>query len=152
MVAEDASGVALMKKDAQSGQTMVFINGIGQSWVPYGGVHSLLGALPVLLHPNPERVALIGLGSGDTLHAMLARAETREAWSAEIVSALPQVLREAAQRPETAVVAHVLEDPSARRRQAAGRLFRHARPRLRWPHLPLSASALRGREEPGARR
>lgn len=114
MVAEDASGVALMKKDAQSGQTMVFINGIGQSWVPYGGVHSLLGALPVLLHPNPERVALIGLGSGDTLHAMLARAETREAWSAEIVSAMPQVLREAAQRPETAVVKKVLEDVRVR--------------------------------------
>ena len=29
----------------------VFVNGIGQSWIPYGGIHTVLGALPAFVHP-----------------------------------------------------------------------------------------------------
>ena len=44
----------------------VVVNGVYHSWLPYGGVHSLLGALPAMMHPNPRDVVVIGLGSGDT--------------------------------------------------------------------------------------
>ena len=58
---------------------------MGQSELPYGGFHTVLGALPVLIHPRPEAVALIGLGSGETLFGAAGRAETSELHSIEIV-------------------------------------------------------------------
>ena len=36
---------------------MVFLNGIGQSWIPYGDIHSVLGALPAFIHPHPREAA-----------------------------------------------------------------------------------------------
>jgi len=70
----------------------------------------------VLLHEKPERVALVGLGSGDTLHAMLARSQTREVWCAEIVAGQIETLRQVGQeaREEAAVVGKVLADPRVR--------------------------------------
>ena len=126
VLAEDGSGVSVLKRPPvgeQAGQTSVFVNGIGQSWIPYGGVHSLLGVLPVLLHPFPERVALIGLGSGDTLYAMLGRKETREAWCAEIVGAQFKTLRKVAKEPGFEPVAALLADPRARLEHADGRMM-----------------------------
>ncbi|MFN7563426.1 MAG: fused MFS/spermidine synthase [Prosthecobacter sp.] len=118
-LAEDASGVSVLKRDeAEPGKISVFINGIGQSWLPYGGVHTLLGALPVLLHEKPERVALIGLGSGDTLHAMLARKETREVWCAEIVAGQLRTLEAVQDEPGAEGVKALLAD--ARVHQVAG--------------------------------
>ena len=32
----------------------MYANGLGQSVLPYGGVHTVLGALPALIHPNPH--------------------------------------------------------------------------------------------------
>jgi hypothetical protein len=58
---------------------------LGQSEIPYGGIHTLLGALPALLHPRPEEVAVIGLGSGDTLFALGGRRETRHIACVEVV-------------------------------------------------------------------
>ena len=45
------------------------MNGKGNSWLPFGGVHTVLGALPVMIHPAPRQVAVVGLGSGDTAWA-----------------------------------------------------------------------------------
>jgi spermidine synthase len=118
-LAEDATGLSVLKRDeAEPGKISVFINGIGQSWIPYGGVHTLLGALPVLLHEKPERVALIGLGSGDTLHAMLVRKETREVWCAEIVAGQMRTLEAVQDEPGAEAVKMVLAD--ARVHQVAG--------------------------------
>ncbi|MBK8038828.1 MAG: fused MFS/spermidine synthase [Verrucomicrobiaceae bacterium] len=118
-LAEDATGLSVLKQDeVEPGKISVFINCIGQSWIPYGGVHTLLGALPVLLHEKPERVALIGLGSGDTLHAMLARKETREVWCAEIVAGQMRTLEAVQDEPGAEAVKTVLAD--ARVHQVAG--------------------------------
>ncbi|MQA31552.1 MAG: hypothetical protein GEU82_17240 [Luteitalea sp.] len=42
---EDASGLSLLKTEAGNlgARTMVFVNGIGQSWIPFGNVHSSSG-------------------------------------------------------------------------------------------------------------
>jgi spermidine synthase len=123
-LAEDASGVSVLKRDEEEpGKISVFINGIGQSWLPYGGVHTLLGALPVLLHEKPERVALIGLGSGDTLHAMLARKETREVWCAEIVGGQMRTLEAVQDEPGAEAVKTVLADDRVHHLAGDGRMM-----------------------------
>jgi spermidine synthase len=89
--AEDGSGVAVIKDaggDFSRG-AWFFVNGLGQSKLPYGGIHTDLGALPALLHPAPREAAVIGLGSGDTLFAMAGRRELERITSIEIIR--PQI-------------------------------------------------------------
>jgi len=75
---EDATGMVAVTPDVSAGRRWrISINGKGNSWFPYGGVHTLLGAIPAALHPAPSRVALIGLGSGDTAWAASWRPDTR---------------------------------------------------------------------------
>ena len=61
---------------------------------------------------------MIGLGSGDTLHAMLARKETREVWCAEIVAGQMRTLEAVQDEPGAEAVKMVLAD--ARVHQVAG--------------------------------
>src|SRR5262249_37769315 len=75
ILAEDATGVSLMRDDGTTSQpyVTVFVNGLGQSWIPYGDIHSVLGALPLMVHSDPRDVAVIGLGSGDTVFSVGGR-------------------------------------------------------------------------------
>jgi spermidine synthase len=91
LYAEDGSGLSVLKEE--EGQTVVYVDGLGQSQLPFGGYHTFLGALPVMLHPRPERVMAIGLGSGDTLFALGARRETVRLDCAEIVRPQLDTLR-----------------------------------------------------------
>lgn len=89
---EDGSGVALIKLNQpdSGGKQVVFVNGLGQSALPYGEIHTVLGAIPAFLHPHPTSAMVIGLGSGDTLHAVAGRPEIDRITSIEIVrSQLP---------------------------------------------------------------
>jgi predicted membrane-bound spermidine synthase len=88
---EDGSGLSVLKEE--EGQTVVYVDGLGQSQLPYGGYHTFLGTLPVLLHARPERVMAIGLGSGDTLFGLGARRETVRLDCAEIVRPQLETLR-----------------------------------------------------------
>ncbi|MBI5675443.1 MAG: hypothetical protein HZC48_06435 [Nitrospirae bacterium] len=45
-------------------------NCLNQSWVPYGGGHSILGIAPALYHPDPKTGLVVGFGSGDTLYSL----------------------------------------------------------------------------------
>lgn len=84
---EGASGLAVLKGTADEFDKgiWVFSNGIGQSWLPYGGVHTQIGLFAVALHPRPENVAVIGLGSGDTVYALGGSPHTRQLTCIEIV-------------------------------------------------------------------
>ena len=88
LFAEDGSGLSVLKDEETGGErhTVVYVDGLGQSQLPYGGYHTFLGALPAMLHPRPESVAVIGLGSGDTLFGISGRAETRRIVCLEIVA------------------------------------------------------------------
>lgn len=111
---ESAVSVIKMTPDLKGGT--VFVNGLGQSVMPYQNddVHTLLGALPVMIHPRPEHVAVIGLGSSGTLHGVAGRPETRRIDCFEIASNQALVLTNyAAQVGDTAVRA-VLNDPRLR--------------------------------------
>jgi spermidine synthase len=104
IMAEDRSGLALLKIEgaSRSGRqtfprVVVFVNGLGQSWLPYGGIHTVLGALPAFIHPHPRQAAIIGLGSGDTLFGMAGRKEIEQIVSIEIIRPQLTTLRELSQ-------------------------------------------------------
>jgi predicted membrane-bound spermidine synthase len=87
---EDASGLAAITRDGS--MLRVSINGKGQSTLPFGGLHSRLGAIPALIHPAPVEVAIIGLGSGDTAWAAGCRQETRRIHVFEILTPIERLL------------------------------------------------------------
>ncbi|MBI2189050.1 MAG: fused MFS/spermidine synthase [Acidobacteria bacterium] len=129
--AEDNSGVSVIKADDErfDGQKTVFVNGVGQSVIPYGDIHTALGALPALVHANPREVAIIGLGSGDTVYAAAARPETTDVTCIEIVRAQLDTLHQLARRDQYAGLRALLADPRVTHVAGDGRAFllRHAR-------------------------
>ncbi|HEX6812750.1 MAG TPA: MFS transporter [Planctomycetota bacterium] len=92
--AEDGSGVAVVRSDeGEWKRSTVFANGLGQSWIPFGWVHTWLGLMPVLLHPEPKTIAVIGLGSGDTVFSLGGRPETTAIHCIEIMGKQVETLR-----------------------------------------------------------
>lgn len=85
--AEDGSGVSVLKPVEEDGRTghHLLVGGLHQSHLPFGGYHAVLGALPALVHPAPRRVAIIGLGTGNTAYAAAGRPETERVDALEIV-------------------------------------------------------------------
>ena len=112
LVDEDATGVAAL---ARRGDTwLVYVNGKEHSWIPFGGAHSTLGAGPALVHPEPRSVAVIGLGSGDTVWAAGCRSETTSLVVFEIAAPQPRLLRRLAAASELPQLAQLLSDPRLR--------------------------------------
>jgi hypothetical protein len=81
--AEDGSGVSVANTDGKN--AILFGNGIGMGPLPYGDLHTALGALPAFIHPAPRTAVVIGLGSGDTLHAVAGRRDLRRITCVEII-------------------------------------------------------------------
>jgi len=126
--AEDGTGVSVLKNDKAdfTGTTLVYVNGLGQSWIPYHAVdsiHSQLGILPVMLHPAPSAVAVIGLGSGDTAYSLGGRPETSTITSIEIVKPQLETLRLLQARQPYGGLEGLLEDPRFRFVFTDGRSF-----------------------------
>jgi spermidine synthase len=92
-VGEDATAVTAVTPGIP-GHWRVTVEGLPHSWIPYEGIHTLLGAVPALVNPDPEDVAVIGLGSGETAWATGCRRETRSIDVFEIAGAQPRLLRE----------------------------------------------------------
>jgi hypothetical protein len=120
---EDATGLSLLKPEPENQRTAVFANGLGQSMLPFGGLHTVLGALPALVHPKPARIAVIGLGSGDTTYAAGGRPETVRIDSIEIVAAALDSLRQLAHRAPYPGMHELLADPRIRHHLTDGRAF-----------------------------
>jgi len=118
LVDENQSGLSVIKlfPEGDTRYGVVFANGLGQSVLPYhrDAIHTLLGALPAMVHPRPQKVAVIGLGSAGTVHGIAGRPETQEVVCYEIMSNQANVLAEyAAELNDTAVNA-LLADPRLR--------------------------------------
>jgi predicted membrane-bound spermidine synthase len=89
--AEDAAGLVALTPEADApGTWRMSVNGRSISTLPFGGVHSHLGAVPAAMHPDPRRIAVIGLGSGDTAWAAGLRPGTETIRVYEICA--PQLL------------------------------------------------------------
>jgi predicted membrane-bound spermidine synthase len=122
---EDGAGLSVFKIDpaSPSGAAEVYVNGLGQSWLPYGNIHTALGALPVFIHESPAEVALIGLGSGDTAFAAAGRAEVQRLTSIEILGAQRRTLERYAERWRYPGLSAVLSDPRIEHRVDDGRAY-----------------------------
>jgi spermidine synthase len=127
IVAEDASGVVVLRDTPDGAGTHVMLSGIFQSWLPYGSIHTALGALPALLHPRPVRVAVIGLASGDTAFAIGGRPETETIDSIEIVRPQLAALTALDRQGRYPALRMLLSDPRVTHHIADGRaeLRRH---------------------------
>jgi spermidine synthase len=109
---EDASGLSVLRLEKEIvTEATVFVNGVGQSSIPYGAVHTALGMLPAFVHPNPQSAAIIGLGSGDTLYGLAGRPEIEEIVSIEIIRPQLDTLRAFAEREAYPGVLGILSDP-----------------------------------------
>jgi predicted membrane-bound spermidine synthase len=122
---EDGSGLSLLKEGVKDGgpHVTVFVNGLGQSSLPYGGYHTVLGALPAMLHPRPEAIAVIGLGSADTLFGIAGRPETRSIDCVEIVAPQKRTLEALARRRLFPGLEQILDDRRVRILAGDGRAF-----------------------------
>jgi len=92
-IGEDASAVSVIVP-GDAGRWRITVNGLPHSWLPYEGIHTLLGALPALIHPEPREIVVVGLGSGETAWAAGCRPETRSLQVYEIAASQPRLLRE----------------------------------------------------------
>jgi spermidine synthase len=122
--AEDATGLSVVRVESPTPPigTMVFVNGLGQSAMPYGDIHTALGLLPAFIHPEPKNVAIIGLGSGDTVHAVAGRREIQNIVCIEIIGPQLVTLKELAARYPYAGLLNLLNDPRIDHVAADGRL------------------------------
>ena len=113
---ENESAVSVIKLDENRQLGTVYVNGLGQSSLPYNSdnVHVLLGALPLMMHPNPEYVAVIGLGSAGTVNGIGGRSETNRIDCFELATNQPDVLRQYAAVTGDTSVSNVLTDKRLR--------------------------------------
>ena len=111
---EDRSGVAFWREQGEGEGRQpgrFFIMGHGQGFVPFLEAHILLGMLGPLLHPDPQRVLTIGVGSGGTPYGATVNPATREIRSIELIRPVLDALEEIArERPQSGVAA-LLADP-----------------------------------------
>jgi spermidine synthase len=123
--AEDGSGLSVIKAEGSDveGQKIVFVNGMGQSVLPYGDIHTVLGALPALVHRDPRDIAIIGLGSGDTAYAAASRLETERIVCIEIIRPQLATLRALAQRDAYGGLHALLRDHRFEHAVGDGRAF-----------------------------
>ena len=137
MAAEDATSVGAILPWADGWH--VVVNGKHHSRLPFGGVHTRLGAIPALVHPSPADVAIIGLGSGDTAWAALCRSETRSLTVFEIAGPQRALLTRLARRDSLPELGSLLRDPRLVVRLDDGR---HALARGRERYDLIEADAL----------
>jgi spermidine synthase len=109
IVAEDSTSVAAIAETRQQG--VLLASGQVQAHFPYMHLHGLLGTVPALLHPNPEQIMIIGLGSGGTPHTLGINPATKQVKVVELLGAELTVLREYAQTAIGRPLKYLLEDP-----------------------------------------
>lgn len=110
LVDEDATGVAAILPSGKP-PWRVYVSGKSHSWLPFGGIHSALGATPAIVHPDPKDVAIIGLGSADTAWAAGCREETRSVTVFEISGPQPRLLKVLSDREDLPDLRRFLADP-----------------------------------------
>lgn len=109
-IGEDASAVSVVVP-GEGHWWRVTVNGLPHSWLPYEGIHTLLGAVPAVIHPSPRDVVVVGLGSGETAWAVGCRGETRTLRVYEIAAAQPRLLRAVSTVAPLAGLVELLSDP-----------------------------------------
>ncbi len=110
---EDRSGIAFWRERGEGAfraPGRFFIMGHGQGFVPFLDTHILLGMLGPMIHPDPQRVLTIGVGSGGTPYGATVNPATREIRSIELIKPVLDALEEIArERPDSGVAALIAD-------------------------------------------
>jgi spermidine synthase len=122
--AEDRSGVAFFRDDGTTPDQPhgpFFIQGFSQGRIPFLPIHLFLGAVGPLIHPNPERVLCIGVGSGGTPWAAGVSPLTREVRAIELVGPVLTALEQLGERHPNGPIAEMFRNPRWRLEYGDGR-------------------------------
>lgn len=130
--AEDRSGVAFFRDDgsatprpatATPGEPYgpFFIQGFSQGRIPFLPIHQFLGAVGPLMHPDPQRILAIGIGSGGTPWAAGVSPATQEVRAIELVGPVITALEELGQRHPNGPIAEMFRNPRWRLEYGDGR-------------------------------
>lgn len=94
----------------------VFVNGLGQSLFPMKDdyFHIMLGAIPAFVHPDPQDVGIIGMGSAGTLYGASGREATKSMDCWEVIRSQPGVLLDFVQRTGDSSAWYILNDSRLR--------------------------------------
>ncbi|HVQ27564.1 MAG TPA: hypothetical protein VMV01_20405, partial [Planctomycetota bacterium] len=109
LIAEDATGVASITLEDEG--ALMRVNGLGHSRIPFGLAHTLIGALPSLIHQQARHVAIIGLGMGGTAWAAGCGPNLESVRIFEIARPERQVLELLQRRRPVPAVQVLLTDP-----------------------------------------
>ncbi len=107
---EDHTGIAAVQS-AYDDKYFVFVNGEGHSEIPFGSYHSQVGLVPLFLHDNPEDIAIIGLGSGDTCYSASSHRKTKSITCIEIIEAELKLLKKHAEKTNYEPLKVLFSDP-----------------------------------------
>lgn len=119
---EDHTGIATVQT-AYDDKHFVFVNGEGHSEIPFGSYHSQVGLVPLFLHHNPEDIAIIGLGSGDTCYSASSHKNTKSITCIEIIEAEPNVLKKHAEKTNYEPLKIIFKDPRIKLIAGDGRRY-----------------------------
>ncbi|HEX8699118.1 MAG TPA: fused MFS/spermidine synthase [Myxococcaceae bacterium] len=100
--------------------TILYINAAHQNGYRYDDFHILIGLLPSLMHPAPERALAVGLGSGSTAYGLLMDPRMQRIQCVEVCGGEIQLLESLA-RKGMAPPRLLLADPRARLEVGDGR-------------------------------
>ncbi|MFC7694673.1 hypothetical protein ACFQY5_39125 [Paeniroseomonas aquatica] len=121
---EDRSGVTFYRETPNQpwlDADRFFVMGYSQGRVPFLGIHMLLGVIGPLVHPSPERVLAIGVGSGGTPWGAAISPATRSIRGVELIKPVLDTLEDIAEARPDGVVAALLHDPRVRFEYGDGR-------------------------------
>lgn len=121
LVAEDSSGVTALREFPN--ESILYANGRHQGRIPFQSMHVFLGVLPALVHPNPQDVLVIGLGSGGTPYSIGVNERTRHIIVIEIMGSQLPVVKEYADTNNVLPLIAMFGDPRYEIMTGDGRRF-----------------------------
>jgi predicted membrane-bound spermidine synthase len=92
---EDSSGIAaLVGIPPGYNASILNVDGFAESVVPFDKFHIYIGVAGALLHPNPESIFVVGVGSGGTPYNIGVHPGTHRIRAVEIISSELKVLEQ----------------------------------------------------------
>ena len=110
LLAEDRTGVALLRHSDETNTARLYIGGHQQSNVPFDLMHGALGFLGVLIHPDPKSVLVVGHGAGGTPYGAGVNPSVRTVRVVEIVEPVYRVMEHYRDLVRRVAVDRVLSD------------------------------------------
>lgn len=109
--AEDGTGLTVLEVAEDGSHVEYYAGGQAQGRNPFNPGHVALGMIPVVLHPAPRDVAIIGLGSAGTLYGAASRPDTENIVCIEIVASQMPAIDECIERIGYEGLRRVRNDP-----------------------------------------